>query len=217
MKASYIPTNGHISDISHLQVFGCATYVHIFKEMHINVLSPKSELMVYLSHMEGIKAYMLIRMSNNTVYISTTALFDKTLFPKCDTSRTRGTTCVRVPPNDQPPFDASEDTTSGDFDDPLPSSKKSKVLLPDEASAASNEEPARDSTPAPPTMPEPVPLRRSAQLRKVPTCPENVYGEGRHPTEIATPCVLSWCAFTYCTYIPSLYCTTRPFTRVYRT
>ena len=33
----------------------------------------------------------------------------------------------------------------------------------------------------------------------------------------ATPCVLSWYAFTYCTYIPSLYCTTRPFTHVYRT
>ena len=33
----------------------------------------------------------------------------------------------------------------------------------------------------------------------------------------ATPSILSWCTFIYCTYIPSLYCTTRPFTHVYRT
>jgi hypothetical protein len=30
----------------------------------------------------------------------------------------------------------------------------------------------------------PVPLRRSARLRKVPTCPDNVYGDSRAPTEI---------------------------------
>jgi len=33
-------------------------------------------------------------------------------------------------------------------------------------------------------MLEPVPLRRSTQTRKVPTCPSNVYGDGRHPTEV---------------------------------
>jgi hypothetical protein len=33
-------------------------------------------------------------------------------------------------------------------------------------------------------MPEPVPLRRSVQLRKVPTHPDNAYGEHRHPTDI---------------------------------
>ena len=176
--------NGHIPDISQLRVFGYAAYVYILKETRINALSPKSELMVYLGHTEGIKAYTFIRISNNTVYTSTTALFDETLFPKCDTSHTRGTTCIRVPPNDQPPFDASEDTTPGNFDNPLPSPKKSKVPLPDEAPAASNEKPAREPTPAPPITPEPVPLRRSARLRKVPTRPGNVYRLGRHPTEI---------------------------------
>ena len=85
----YSALNGCIPDISHLRVFGCAAYVHIPKEMRINVFSPKSELMVYLGHTEGIKAYTFMRISNNTVYTSTTALFDETLFPKCNTSRTR--------------------------------------------------------------------------------------------------------------------------------
>jgi len=39
-------------------------------------------------------------------------------------------------------------------------------------------------SPSPPPAEEPVPLRRSSHLRKVPTCPGNVYGDGRHPTEV---------------------------------
>jgi len=37
---------------------------------------------------------------------------------------------------------------------------------------------------SPPHMEEPVSLRRSTQMRKVPTCPCNIYGDGRHPTEV---------------------------------
>ena len=125
-----------------------------------------------------------MRTTNNTLFTSTTALFDETLFPKYDTACVRGTTHVRLPPASQPPFDASKDTTPGDFDDPLPSKKESKVPLPDEAPAVPDPEPAPAPAPAPPPAPEPVPLRRSARLRKIPTRPGNVYGEGRHPTEI---------------------------------
>ena len=91
--------------------------------------------MVYLGYTEGIKAYTFMRTTNNTLFTSTTALFDETLFPKCNTACIRGTTHVQLPPTSQPPFDASEDTTPGDFDNPLPSKKVSKVLLPDEAPA----------------------------------------------------------------------------------
>jgi hypothetical protein len=31
-------------DISHLQVFRCAAYVYLYKDMHANKLSPKAEL-----------------------------------------------------------------------------------------------------------------------------------------------------------------------------
>ena len=37
---------------------------------------------------------------------------------------------------------------------------------------------------SPPHAEEPVPLRRSMRTRKVPTCPGNVYRDGRHPTEV---------------------------------
>jgi len=186
-ETPYAALNGQIPDISHLRVFGCGAYVHIPKETRVNSLAPKSELMVYLGHTEGIKAYTFIRTTKNTVYTSTTALFDETLFPKCDTSRVRGTTRIRSPPVDQPPFDATEDTTPGDFDDPLPSTKERSVPKLDEAPAvppAVPDEPAHEAAPSPPPEPVPVPLRRSGRQRKVPTRPGNVYGDGRHPTEI---------------------------------
>ena len=91
----------NIPDISHLRVFGCGAYVHIPKEMCSNVLFPKSELMVYLGHTKGIKAYTFMRTTNNTLFTSTTILFDETLFPKCDTTCVRGTTHVRLPPASQ--------------------------------------------------------------------------------------------------------------------
>ena len=62
-----------------------------------------------------------MRTTNNTLFTSTTALFNETLFSKCDTACVRGTTCVQLPPASQPPFDVSKDTTPGNFDDPLPS------------------------------------------------------------------------------------------------
>jgi len=52
---SYTLLNGKAPDISHLKVFGCSTYMHIPKKMHANGLAPKSELIAYLGHTEGIK------------------------------------------------------------------------------------------------------------------------------------------------------------------
>ena len=165
----YTALNDSIPDISHLKVFGCGAYVHIPKETCKNSLSPKSELMVYLGHIEGIKAYSFMRISNNTLFQSTTALFDETLFPKCDISRIRGTTRIQRPLSDQPSTDASEDTTPGDFNEPFYPSNKSKkesaAPLLDEAPASApsdNDEPTADEAPAaPPPALEPVPLRRS--------------------------------------------------------
>ena len=81
----YTLFNGEVPDISHLKVFGCSAYVHIPKETHANGLAPKSELMAYLGHTEGIKVFKFMRLLNNTMYHSTTVLFDETLFPKCST------------------------------------------------------------------------------------------------------------------------------------
>jgi hypothetical protein len=94
----YTLLNGEVPDISHLKVFGCGAYMHIPKETHANGLAPKSELMAYLGHTEGIKVFKFMRLSNNTLYHSTTALFDETLFPKCSTlGKKRGTTRIGKP------------------------------------------------------------------------------------------------------------------------
>jgi hypothetical protein len=157
--------------------------VHIPKETQVNALSPKSELMVYLGHTEGIKACTFMRLSNNTIYTSTTALFDETLFPRCDKLSPKGTTHLNEPRASKP-SDADQDTTLGDLDDFLPPFEpKRDVPAPNRAQEAPEEEPPA-VPPSPPPAPEPVPLRRSARLRKVPTHPDNAYGEHRHPTAI---------------------------------
>jgi hypothetical protein len=160
-ETPYTNLHGEAPDISHLRVFGCGAYVHIPKETQVNALSPKSELMVYLGHTEGIKACTFMRLSNNTIYTSTTALFDETLFPKCDKSSPKGTTCLNEP-KALKPSDANQDTTLGDLDDPLPPFEpKRDAPAPDGAQEAPEEEPPT-VPPSPPPAPEPVPLRRSA-------------------------------------------------------
>jgi transposase InsO family protein len=163
-KTPFKLLNGQVPDISHLQVFGCGAYVHIPKDVRVNSLSPKSELMTYLGHTEGIKASLFMRPSNNTLFTSVTTLFDETLFPKCDTMRTRGTTRMNKPTSVQPPMDA-EDTTPGDLDSYYP------PYLPKEGDRQEQPDgvPRNDTaewpiSPVPPSPPPaaPVPLRRSA-------------------------------------------------------
>ena len=181
-QTPYTILNGQIPDISHLKVFGCGTYVHIPKDRCVNALAPKSELMVYIGHTEGIKAFMFMRLLNNTMFTSTTALFDETIYPKCNSTRIRGTTRVREPRAQQPPIDAEEDTTPGDLDEPIPPETQSeKPPAPNgDPDPSDNEDPA---VPVPSPEPEPEP-RQSSRLRKIPTRLGNIYGEHRHPTTI---------------------------------
>ena len=106
----YFVLHGSVPDISHLKVFGCSAYVHILKDMHVNALTSKSELMVYLGHTDGIKVSVFMHLSNNTVFTSTTALFDKILYPKCPNACIRGTTHVNEPRAQQASHDADKDT-----------------------------------------------------------------------------------------------------------
>ena len=160
----YFVLNGSVPDISHLKVFGCSAYVHIPKDVHVNALSPKSELMMYLGHTDGIKASVFMRLSNNTVFTSTTALFDETLYPKCPNARVCGTTHVNEPRAQQPPHDADEDTIPGDLDDiPIPPTKREPVPAePDRANTPVDTEDDETLLQPPPPAPEPVPLQRSA-------------------------------------------------------
>ena len=89
--------------------------------MCTNRLAPKSELMAYLGHTEGIKVFKFMCLSNNTLYHSTTVLFDETLFPKCSTpGKKRGTTRIGKLWALQLPIEPVKDTTPGDYDLPTP-------------------------------------------------------------------------------------------------
>jgi hypothetical protein len=187
-QTPYGVLNDRIPDISHLYVFECGAYVHIPKGRRANALSPKSELMVYLGRPEGIKGDTFMRLQNNTLFTSDTALFDEAIFPMCDKkSRIRGVTRLKEPRAQHSPLPADKDTTPGDFDEPetLPPTPIKKDAAPESDGTSSDSEVTPESgPPAPPPAPEPVPLRRSQRLRKIPTRPGNVYGERRTPVEI---------------------------------
>ena len=91
------------------------------------------------------------------------ALFDELYFPKClsgdKQGETHGTTCLNRPASNQPPYNASDDTTSGDLDlAPPEPPKRRHTLQPDGVDAAppdNSEKPAEQH--ALPPMPDPVP------------------------------------------------------------
>src|SRR3984885_5518671 len=191
-QTPYAVLNNEIPDISHLRVFGCGAYVHIPESRRVNKLSPKSELMIYLGRQSGMKADAFMR-TPNTLFYSDKALFDELYFPKCTSGdrqgETRGTTRLNRPASNQPPYNASDDTTPGDLDNAPPElQERRRALLPDGVDAAPPDQPGDPAEQqAPPPVPDPVPAlqepRRSTQLRRVTTHPDNVYGPCL-PTEI---------------------------------
>ncbi len=93
--------------------------------MRTNGLASKSKLMAYLGYTEGIKAFKFMCLSNNTLYHSTTMLFDETLFPKCSMlGKKRGTIRIGKLRASQPPIELVKDTTPGDNDLPIPCTPK---------------------------------------------------------------------------------------------
>lgn len=194
-RTPYEALHGKIPQVSHLRVFGCAAYVHIPEERRVNKLSPKSELMVYIGHTEGIKAYTFMRLSKNTVYTGATALFDENMFPKCETTKKRGFTRLEEPveqhgsPPKPTPFDGDDGDTPHR---PPPSTPMEVSQGPDEGLAPPRQPehtspspapvPEQEDVPAATPQPQPLP-RRSGRERRIPSRPGNVYGEDRHPVQ----------------------------------
>jgi hypothetical protein len=193
--------NNEIPDISHLRVFGCGAYVHIPESHRKNKLSPKSKLMIYLGRQAGMKADVFMR-TPNTLFYSDKALFDELLFPKCSAERSsgkvHGTTQLDESTSIQPPHDLFDDPTPGDLDNIPPEQLKGRSA----PSPAEDDEAAPDvplEQQAPPHDPDPVPKpkpkgkyrqdppmeapRRSVRQRKVPSNPDNVYGD-RPPSKV---------------------------------
>src|SRR6266404_1529702 len=180
--------NNEVPDISHLRVFRCGAYVHIPEACHLNKLSPKSELILYLGRQSGMKGNTFM-CNTHVVFYSDTALFDETMYPNCGSVRPKRTTHIDEPPSNQP--DLFDDITiPGDSDNlPPEPNKERRALQPNGVDEVPLEEPIEQQ--APPDEPEPVPEpgelpalpRCSGQIRQPPTCPDNVYGD-KHPTKI---------------------------------
>ena len=75
------------SDIAHLQVFGCAAYVHISEDVRTNKIAHKSELMVCLGVSPGNTSnFLFMQSSNNVLFTSAHALFDGLRYLCCVSS-----------------------------------------------------------------------------------------------------------------------------------
>ena len=96
-------------DVSKVCIFRCGAYVLIPEKVRNNKLSPKSELMVFLKFRLGHKSNMMFMWSpKNILFYGATALFDETIFSKCETQKmplvTLMMTLIQFNPLPQPPM-----------------------------------------------------------------------------------------------------------------
>ena len=145
------------------------------------------------------KADLFMR-TPNTLFYSDKALFDELYFPRCTDGHSRGRICgvtqLDKPAANQP--SENDDVIPGDNDSPPP--EPSKGGSAPQPIGAGSPTPSSGGSGQPQTPPSPVPPvpgpsqpRRSTRERRVPTRPDNVYGD-RHPTEITRDIVwtCSW-------------------------
>jgi len=146
--------------VNHFRVFGCAAYVYLPDAMGPNKLSAKSELMIFVGY-DSKKNYIFIRHTRgNAQFISPTATFDETLFPRKEKNAT-----IRSPFPDEQIERELQPTDEGNA--PIPSIPVPSVeKTPDIPSGGA---PVPDSVPEPPAPLPESPIRvDSPQLEDVP-------------------------------------------------
>ena len=179
-------------------MFDCGAYVYLPADVRANKLAPKSELMCYIDHSEGMKAYKFMRLHNNTIFIGTTAIFDEELFPKCSASHKKDQSGpVNWHRGDAPNGSTPDQPIPMDDDDefehcqPLPHYHPRSNVHDD--AAADQPLPELEPQPQPPApADEPQQLeteeaprpRRSTRQRQAPLRPGNVYGDRRDPKDL---------------------------------
>ena len=178
-----------ISDISHLQVFGCGAYVHISLDVWTNKLALKSKLMTYLGVAIGNQCnHIFMQSPNNVVFTSTYALFNEAMFPYCKTQPKKHNIQIQqdTAPNDPTRLllDMSND------DDPLlewPSKAPAPAVECPETPEQPDAPPPALQTPQhaprqPPQAPPAAP-HHSEHEKKVPFKLDNIYNERRYPVQ----------------------------------
>jgi len=97
--------------VNHFRVFGCAAYVYLPDAIRPNKLSAKSELMIFVGY-DSEKNFIFIRHTRgNAQFISPTAKFDETYFPRKEKD------AIRSPPPDE---QIERDLPSSDDVVPIP-------------------------------------------------------------------------------------------------
>ena len=128
--------SGKVPDVSHLRVFGCLAWVWISPEARKSKLSPKAVPMVFLGIPAGVKGYLFMRLSNNSMHIGVKAMFNKTLFPKAEGFKIPCYTAVhRLGEDGSKPSDTSSDSPQEEIPDkrgkcrdiPTPSSEEKLI------------------------------------------------------------------------------------------
>ncbi|EKM74357.1 hypothetical protein AGABI1DRAFT_48146, partial [Agaricus bisporus var. burnettii JB137-S8] len=184
-------------DVSRLRVFGCGAYVFIPEEKRSNKLEPCSELMLFVGYTSGGANYIFIRHTkNNAEFVSPTAIFEETYFPKCPQTDPRGYP-RRAPsvPNDDddsqnadPPSAPAPFGFGGDPKRPLPPTPP-RARLPSVPSSGPSRprtlsrlsSPQQEAPPLQVPQPGPSEPRRSGRQRRAPLRPSNVYSDRSDP------------------------------------
>ncbi|EKM76146.1 hypothetical protein AGABI1DRAFT_45456, partial [Agaricus bisporus var. burnettii JB137-S8] len=78
--------HGAKPDMTKIRTFGCGAYVYLPDEIRPNKLSPRSELMIFLGSAGGKNFKFMRHLSGNVKFVSPTAMFDESYFPKCPKS-----------------------------------------------------------------------------------------------------------------------------------
>ncbi|KAJ3559232.1 hypothetical protein NM688_g461 [Phlebia brevispora] len=147
---------GKKPQVERLHVFRCGTWVHIPADVRKDKLEPKSELMVYLGNTSY--GWKFMRSSNNVVFTLSQAVFEESVFPKCDPKhKHRVRDRLPAPPHDDhschdSPDDNDDDLPPGDHHRShsrhLPQTRSEPQLDPVESAAG----PAPRSDPPPAAM-----------------------------------------------------------------
>jgi len=74
---------GEMPNIDHLHVFGCGAFVYLPATARANKMTPKLELMTYVSVAPGNERNFLFMHSNNAVFTTAHGVFDECHFPHC--------------------------------------------------------------------------------------------------------------------------------------
>jgi len=158
--------------VSHLRVFGCATYVHLPADIHGGKLQPKLQLMIYLGTALGNERNYLFMCPNNALHTYAHAVFNENLFPRCWGAQPHkpvsGPVQLHIHPKEHlhPPSEVA----SKEYEDDLPGPSRHCEPSPPQNLLSPVQTPSPEICERTPSLPQ-TPSRRALRLDALPTLP----------------------------------------------